>query len=39
MKSQFVSEVLTLGFANTEGRGFVVATTLENTVKIGDRLR
>lgn len=35
----FVSEVLTLGFANTEGSGFIVATPAKNTVKIGDRLR
>ena len=35
----FVSEVLTLGFANTEGSGFVVATPAKDTVKIGDRLR
>lgn len=35
----FISEVLTLGFANTKGDGFILATPVKNTVKIGDRLR
>lgn len=35
----FISEVLTLGFANSEGSGFVVATPAKNSVKLGDRLR
>ncbi|HEY4520609.1 MAG TPA: tRNA-binding protein [Candidatus Paceibacterota bacterium] len=35
----FVSEVLTLGFANTKGTGYVLATPSKDTVKLGDRLR
>lgn len=35
----FVSEVLTLGFENTEGGGFVLAVPDRSSVKIGDRLR
>ena len=35
----FISEVLTLGFASTEGDGFIVATVSENKVKLGDKLR
>ena len=35
----FVSEVLTLGFANTNGTGYVLATPSKDTVKLGDRLR
>ena len=35
----FVSEVLTLGFANTAGIGFILAVPDKTTVQIGDRLR
>lgn len=35
----FESEVLTLGFKNTEGRGWVLVTPSKENVKIGDRLR
>ena len=35
----FMSEVLTLGFANTGGEGFVLATPSKSSVEIGDRLR
>lgn len=35
----FVSEVLTLGFANTNGDGFIIVTPLKKSVRIGDRLR
>lgn len=34
----FISEVLTLGFKNTAGNGFVVATASKDSVEIGDRL-
>ncbi len=34
----FDSEVLTLGFKNTDGIGYVVVTPAKDTVKIGDRL-
>jgi tRNA-binding protein len=35
----FISEVLTLGFANTNGAGWVVATASKDCVALGDRLR
>jgi tRNA-binding protein len=35
----FVSEVLTLGFANTAGDGFILATPAKQSVQIGDKLR
>ena len=34
----FDSEVLTLGFKNTEGLGYVLVTPSKGTVKLGDRL-
>lgn len=34
----FISEVLTLGFKNTEGTGYVLITPSKPTVKLGDRL-
>ena len=34
----FDSEVLTLGFKNTEGAGYVLVTPSKSSVKIGDRL-
>lgn len=34
----FDSEVLTLGFKNTEGLGYVLVTPSKQTVKLGDRL-
>jgi tRNA-binding protein len=34
----FDSEVLTLGFKNTEGLGYVLVTPSKETVKLGDRL-
>lgn len=36
---KFTSEVLTLGFPNTEGIGWVLATPSKTSVKIGDRLK
>lgn len=35
----FDSEVLTLGFKNTEGMGYVLVTPSKSTVELGDRLR
>lgn len=35
----FLSEVLTLGFKNTAGDGWVVITPSKSSVAIGDRLR
>lgn len=35
----FVSEVLTLGFRNTEGKGWVLVTPAKKSVNLGDRLR
>lgn len=35
----FVSEVLTLGFKNTNGSGWVLITPAKKSVSIGDRLR
>jgi tRNA-binding protein len=35
----FDSEVLTLGFKNTEGMGYVLVTPSKTTVEPGDRLR
>lgn len=34
----FVSEVLTLGFKNTAGLGYVLVTPSKDTVDLGDRL-
>jgi tRNA-binding protein len=34
----FDSEVLTLGFKNMEGVGYVLVTPSKNTVQLGDRL-
>lgn len=34
----FISEVLTLGFKNTVGGGYVLVTPSKTTVKLGDRL-
>ena len=34
----FVSEVLTLGFKNTAGMGYVLVTPSKDTVQLGDRL-
>ena len=35
----FMSEVLTLGFKNNMGDGWVLATPAKNMVNLGDRLR
>lgn len=35
----FVSEVLTLGFPNTDGNGWVLITPSKKSVKIGDKLK
>lgn len=34
----FISEVLTLGFKNTDGSGYVLVTPSKFSVKLGDRL-
>ena len=34
----FISEVLTLGFKNTENIGYVLVTPSKSSVKLGDRL-
>ncbi len=34
----FISEVLTLGFKNTEGQGYVLITPSKTSVQIGDKL-
>jgi tRNA-binding protein len=34
----FFSEVLTLGFKNTDNPGYVLVTPSKNTVRLGDRL-
>lgn len=34
----FISEVLTLGFKNTEGLGYVLVTPSRSSVQLGDRL-
>lgn len=34
----FISEVLTLGFKNTENTGYVLVTPSKSTVALGDRL-
>lgn len=36
---KFVSEVLTLGFRNSEGEGWVLITPDKKSVKIGDKLK
>ena len=35
----FVSEVLTLGFANAGGNGFILATPSKDSITLGDKLR
>lgn len=35
----FESEVLTLGFKNTDGMGYVLVTPSKSSVELGDRLR
>lgn len=35
----FISEVLTLGFKNTAGVGYVLITPSKDTVELGDKLR
>lgn len=35
----FDSEVLTLGFKNTDGTGYVLVTPSKTSVELGDRLR
>ena len=34
----FISEVLTLGFKNTDGTGYVLVTPSKHSVTLGDRL-
>ena len=34
----FVSDVLTLGFKNTDGSGWVLITPSKSTIKLGDKL-
>lgn len=34
----FISEVLTLGFKNTDGQGYVIVTPSKPTVSLGDKL-
>jgi tRNA-binding protein len=34
----FISEVLTLGFKNTDGPGYVLITPSKHSVKLGDKL-
>ncbi|MBI2515244.1 tRNA-binding protein [Candidatus Wolfebacteria bacterium] len=36
---KFLSEVLTLGFPNTDGIGWVLVTPAKKSVKIGDKLK
>ena len=36
---KFTSEVLTLGFKNTEGSGWILATTAKDSVNIGNKLQ
>lgn len=36
---KFVSEVLTLGFPNTDGTGWVLVTPAKKSVKLGDKLK
>ena len=36
---KFTSEVLTLGFQNTEGGGWVLITPSKKSVKLGDKLK
>ena len=35
----FVSEVLTLGFKNAEGTGWVLITPMKKSVELGDKLK
>ena len=35
----FISEVLTLGFRNTEGGGWVLITPAKHSIDLGDKLR
>lgn len=37
--ASFTSEVLTLGFPNSDGTGWVLVIPAKNSVKLGDRLR
>ncbi len=37
--ADFTSEVLTLGFKNAEGNGWVLVTPAKNSVNLGDKLR
>ena len=34
----FISEVLTLGFKNSEGEGWVLITPKKNSIELGDKL-
>lgn len=34
----FISEVLTLGFKNTDGEGYVLITPSKSSVRLGDKL-
>jgi tRNA-binding protein len=36
---KFMSEVLTVGFNNTDGDGWVVATVMKDSVQLGDKLQ
>ncbi len=35
----FTSEVLTLGFANSEGQGWILTTPAKTSVRLGERLK
>ena len=35
----FISEVLTLGFKNTNGTGFILATVDKDSVELGDKMK
>jgi tRNA-binding protein len=35
----FISEVLTLGFKNTNGEGFILAVPDKDSVELGDKMR
>ena len=35
----FMSEVLTVGFNNTDGDGWVLATAMKDSVQLGDKLQ
>lgn len=36
---KFMSEVLTVGFNNTDGDGWVLATVMKDSVQLGDKLQ